>query len=572
MNLKLAMYLRKSSEAEDRQVQSIDDQRHELEKLKEYKDNGIICTFDESKSAKQPGRLEFNKMISLIEAGNIDAIICWKLNRLARNPIDGGRIQWLLQQGVLKAIITPTKVYLPTDNVLMMAVELGVANQFIIDLSKDVRRGMQSKIEKGWMPGLAPLGYLNDKYADKGAKQILVDSEKFSLVRKMWEYLLSGKYSVPQITGIANDQLGLRNRIGQKLTLGAVYKTFKNLFYTGQFYWKGNIQQGKHQPMITLEEFDLAQKILGRKGVPRPKTKRLPFNGLIHCGECESMITCEEKYKLNKTTGNKRKYIYHHCTKKKVGVPCSQGSIRYEVMIEEIKNILNSITIPEDFLKWAITVLKEQNDIEDYNIKKATENHSRNLNQLTASISNLLNLYISPANADRSLLSDEEYKSQKNSLMQEKGRIEQEMKQISNSVDNWMELTEKTFNFATYARVWFEQGDFETKTDILRSLGQNLVLKDGKLHIELNKPYQIILEHAEQLQSQNIRLEPVVNSSNKTLKASFEDKISTWSGRRESNPCPQLGRLLYYHCTTPAFDQFAESAKIIANTALSSSL
>ncbi len=530
MNLKIAMYRRKSSDAEDRQMYSTEDQLTELEKLKEYKEVGIVKDFDEAKSAKQPGRPLFDTMIKLIESGQIDAIMCWKLNRLARNPIDGGRIQWLLQQGIIKAIITPGKTYLPTDNVLAIAVELGMATQFLLDLSKDVKRGMRSKVSKGWMPWRAPLGYINDKLGEKGNKKIYADSERFILVRKLWDLLLTGKYSVPQITRIANEELGLRNKRGQKLTLGAVYKMFKNIFYTGDYYMKGVLEHGSHQSMINVEEYDLAQKILGRKGAPRPKTKRLPFNGLIRCGECESMITCEEKYKLNKTTGNRRKYIYHHCTKKKVGVPCSQGSIRYELMIEQISNILDSISIPEDFLKWAIAVLKEQNEIEDYNIKKAAENHGRNVNQLTASISNLLNLYISPANADRSLLSDEEYKSQKNSLMQEKARIEQEMKNISSSVDNWMELTEKTFNFATYARVWFEQGDFETKTDILRSLGQNLVLKDGKLHIELNKPYQIILEHAEHLQSKNVRLEPVANISNKTLKASFEDKISEWSG------------------------------------------
>ena len=94
MELKIGMYLRKSTDSEDRQVQSIDDQKRELDKL----NRSILHTYIESKSAKEPGREEFNHMISDIESRKIDAVLCWKVNRLARNPIDGGRIQWLLQQ------------------------------------------------------------------------------------------------------------------------------------------------------------------------------------------------------------------------------------------------------------------------------------------------------------------------------------------------------------------------------------------------------------------------------------------------------------------------------------------
>ena len=66
--------------------------------------------------------------------------------RLARNPIDGGRVQWLLQSGALKAIITSDKIYLPTDNVIQMAVEFGMSTQYSIDLGKDVKRGMLQKL------------------------------------------------------------------------------------------------------------------------------------------------------------------------------------------------------------------------------------------------------------------------------------------------------------------------------------------------------------------------------------------------------------------------------------------
>lgn len=66
----------------------------------------------------------------------------------------------------------------------MMSVELGMANQFVRDLSIDSKRGTLSKAERGWYPAFAPLGYLNTKDRGKGKEEIINDSERFVKVRK----------------------------------------------------------------------------------------------------------------------------------------------------------------------------------------------------------------------------------------------------------------------------------------------------------------------------------------------------------------------------------------------------
>ena len=41
------------------------------------------------------------------------------------------------------------------------------------------------------------------------------------------------------------------------------------------------------------------QTLLGRKGNPRPQTRQVfPFTGLIRCGECDGMVTAEEKHQV----------------------------------------------------------------------------------------------------------------------------------------------------------------------------------------------------------------------------------------------------------------------------------
>jgi site-specific DNA recombinase len=177
-DIKYFLYARKSSENEDRQIQSIDDQ---INRLKEFADSfnlNILKIFEESKSAKNPGdRPVFEDMISRIESGEAQGILCWKLNRLTRNPIDTGRLSWLLQSSIIKSIKTTERNYLPGDNVLLFSVDGGMANQFILDLSKDVKRGMINKLKQGWSPNRAPIGYLNDREN----KIITIDPERFGI-------------------------------------------------------------------------------------------------------------------------------------------------------------------------------------------------------------------------------------------------------------------------------------------------------------------------------------------------------------------------------------------------------
>lgn len=535
------LYARKSTDTEDRQIQSIDDQIRELNKLASEKGAKVVQVFCESHSAKAPGRPMFREMMEMIKLGKADGIIAWTVSRLSRNPVDGGEIQWLLQSNLIKSIVTPGREYKSGDNVMMMSVELGMANQFILDLKKDVKRGMKSKAEAGHRPGLAPTGYLNDKAGDKGRKVIFTDPERFPLVRKMWDLLLTDAYSVSAIAKIAHEEWGLttpshRSWGGRKLCPSATYKIFTNSFYYGEFMFGGQLYQGKHEAMITKAEYDRAQVILGKKGKPRPKDKRLPFNGLVSCGECGSMITSEEKKKRMALTGELKYYLYHHCTKHKKGVSCNQKSIKHEEMKRQIEEYLDSITIPENFLHWALEVLNEQNDIEVNDRDIILRNLQKGFNSCVKSIDNLIQLYISPDNAKRDLLSEDEYKSQKTALMTEKSRLESEMRKVEDRIEDWIELTEKTFHFATYAKYWFEKGDFETKTNILRALGQNFTLKDGKLSIDMPKPFLIIKNSLNLEVIKNIRLEPTLLHESKRKNSSFEAAFSEWSGYGESNP------------------------------------
>lgn len=522
---KYSIYCRKSSESEDRQVLSIESQTRELDEISEKYELNTVRTISESKSAKDLGRPGFAELIKSIESGETNSILVWHPDRLSRNPQDAATIISLMDSGKLIEVRTPTQTFRnnPMDK-FMLGFFMMQAKFENDHKGENVKEGLKTKAEKGWLPSGAKAGYMNDKYAEKGSKTILSDPDRFPLIRKVWDAFLTSTYSVMQVLRLLNNEWGYRTpkhkRIGGKpMTRSQIYKTLTDPFYYGEFEYpvgSGKWHQGKHKPMITKDEYDRVQMLLGRKGRPRPRTRHFEYTGLLECGECHAMITAEEKFQIicpncklkfasqNKSACPKCKtsieemvkptllhYIYYHCTRRK-NPDCTQKSIRVEDLDRELDKTLSRIQISKRFKDWAIKYLNELND------KESKENIAtlKSLQSVKADyetrLNNLLQMKISPQNADGSLMSDEEYKKQKNLLTAGKKGVEEKLSGTDYKAEHWRETAEKTFDFACHARYWFAHGDTQAKREILAGLGSNLELFDKTVRVNLEKPLQFI--------------------------------------------------------------------------------
>jgi site-specific DNA recombinase len=177
----------------------------------------------------------------------------------------------------LRSIVTSDREHKPDDNALLLSVETGMANQFVLELSRNVRRGIQGKLARGGLPGRAPVGYLNHVSIEGGmrTKTVITDPERFETIRDLWKLLLTGNYSVPQLRAKLNKEWGFRTARRRKsggsgLALSSLYRTFSNPFYAGLIRVSGKEFAGRHQSMITLGDFEAAQRILGKATRPRP--------------------------------------------------------------------------------------------------------------------------------------------------------------------------------------------------------------------------------------------------------------------------------------------------------------
>jgi DNA invertase Pin-like site-specific DNA recombinase len=528
------LYARKSTESEDRQVLSIESQVGELQKIAKEEKLQIVHTFEESRSAKALGRPVFLEMLERVQKKEADGILCWKLDRLARNMVDGGSIINMLQMGAIKRIRSFEKSYYPQDNVLLMAVEFGMANQYSRDLAVNVTRGLKKKAEMGWYPVQPPIGYLNTKTNAKGSNTIITDPERYKLVRRLWDTVLSGKYNTRKLLETANNEWGLRTRQHKPMSRSNLYALLTNPFYYGKFEFpkeSGVLYEGKHEPMITVEEYDEVQVLLGRKGRPRPKVHAFDFVGAMKCGVCAMSITAEEKRKAHKN-GKTHRYVYYHCTKKGQ-IPCNQGSIEETKLKEQIDAELATLEIPEPFHQWALGWIKKELEQDKGSRVAITESQQSAYNAAVSKIERLIDMR---ANGE---ITDVELRERKDVLMREKEKLNELLADSNSRFNTWADKMQDALTFVATARQKFQNGTPEARRSIFLALGSNLILKDRMVIFDETDSKSSLKRLSAAVHEIHNWLEPQNRKPNKERFDDLYQTSPTVSARQGSNLRPR---------------------------------
>jgi site-specific DNA recombinase len=526
-NYRYRLYARKSTDTEEKQVQSLDDQVKYMSEL--AKRDGLHIVGDpirESQSAKKPYvRPKFKALLQEIEDGKIDGIICWKFDRLSRNPADSGRIQQLLQDAQIKHIKTTERSYFPEDNALLMSLEAGMSNQYIRELATNTKRGMRSKAEKGDKPGVPPIGYLNDKLN----KVIIADPERFTLVRILWDKMLTGTYSMAQIADIAEFDLNIKTPVrgktgGKPIAYSSLCVMFKNPFYKGKLMFNGTEYHGNQPPMVSEPEFERVQQIIDPTHTTRPKDKTYDFllRNLFKCGECGFAITVEKKFKNIKSTGERKEYIYYHCTGKNKQTKCSQPHLHVaeDELIRQIKEKLSKYTVDPGFYKLAIEALAQEEDEVVTKHQAQTSSRDNAIEKASQAIANLRRMRYSGEADDNAWYFAEMADLEKKLKTLQKDRNRAEYK-----VRNWREVADEVFTFARYAKEDFDADDLEKKRAVIIKMGEKLTILDRTIQFTPNK-YFIPIEKMNDSGSQS--LEMVRTDSQQRKIGSIDIKNLVW--------------------------------------------
>src|SRR3989344_8226759 len=217
--MKYILYARKSTEEDDRQILSIEAQLVELREYAAKEKLEIVASLCEAKTAKEPGRMKFAEMLSLLEKGKADGIISWHPDRLARNSVDGGKIIHFVDRGLIKSFKFPTFLFEATpQGLFILNIAFGQSKYFVDNLRENVKRGLRQKIRRGEWPGRPPVGYINNAKT----RGIDVDSEKAPKVRKMFEMYATGSHTLHSLANWCKEN-NLRGNLDKEMSINTVY-------------------------------------------------------------------------------------------------------------------------------------------------------------------------------------------------------------------------------------------------------------------------------------------------------------------------------------------------------------
>ncbi len=479
--MKYIIYTRKSTDTEDKQVLSLDAQLRELREIAQKNNLQIVSEYTESQSAKNTGRPIFANVLNDIKSGKADGILVWKLDRLARNFIDGGAIMDMLGKGLIKEIRSFERVYLPTDNVLLMAVEFGMANQYSRDLSTNVKRGNREKLLRGDWPNKAPLGYVNNP----ATKKTNIDERRAPYIKKAFELYSTGNYSVKQIETILSEQ-GFKSRRNSGVSHSMIHGALKNTFYYGVMEFGGKLYKGNHTPIISKNLFDLCQEVREsyKKSKAQVKKKRFfPLRGIFSCEVCDCMITAERQ----------RENDYYHCTNGKKICDQKKTYIRGDELERSVISELQKIHFDDELIDIIHDAALEKFYAEKKDNKTYTKALESELEALRTKENTLVDKMLD------GVISSEIYEKKQKEIKQ--SILEKEIAIDKNDVNFEKELSTfehtknafKAFNFKDISFFEMKSGE---KLKFLKNLLSNSTLKiengSKTLNLQYKKPYDII--------------------------------------------------------------------------------
>lgn len=270
--LRCAVYTRKSTdEGLEKEFNSLDAQRAACEAfITSQRSEGWVLVHDRYDDGGVSGgtleRPALRRLLADIEAGLVDVIVCYKIDRLSRSLMDFAKLVQTFDEhdvtfvSVTQSFNTTTSMGRLTLNILLSFAQY--ERELIGERVRD--KVAASRARGMWMGGPVPLGYRVEN------RKLLVDEAGAATVRRVFEGFAEIG-SATKLLPVLHAE-GLLTKTGRPFDKGAVYKLLVNRVYLGEAVHKGTSYPGEHAGIVPRELWDRAHAVLQES--PRVRAAR----------------------------------------------------------------------------------------------------------------------------------------------------------------------------------------------------------------------------------------------------------------------------------------------------------
>lgn len=299
-------YMRVSSQRQMGTARDIDEDGNSIATQREFVERkarelgaDIVHEFVEPGTSAQTiaKRLVFREMLSYLEehGDEIDYVIIYARSRAFRNLYDAVLVEHDLAARDIE-LISATENFGTDEDMAMLLKVLtdGFNHVQVRHNGRDIANKMLHKAQQGGTTGRAKLGYLNVRKSFDGhlVNTIDVDPERAPLIQWAFEMYAGGNYSLVRL----RDELEVRGlttratrtRSEQPLSLSTLAAILTDPYYTGVVTYKGDIYEGRHPALISVELFQAVEVVMAarRKRGTRERVHHHFLKGALFCARC----------------------------------------------------------------------------------------------------------------------------------------------------------------------------------------------------------------------------------------------------------------------------------------------
>lgn len=445
-------------------------------------------------SSTQGTRKQFHQMLDYIkEQKECIAIVSDTVDRFQRSFKETLELNPMLNEGEVELHFISNGLALHKNSSAsektMWSMCVLMAQNYVLQLSDNTKRGLNQKVKDGEWPSKAPVGYKNVTINEK--KTVVIDEVIAPMVKMVFERYATGTYSIDKA---AEDfkKAGIISCRNVPFVASNMHKMISNPFYYGVMEVKGQLIPHVHEPLITKELFDRCQEVrLGyRRGHLNYAAREFAFKNMIVCGCCGRHFCGYSKMKKKKS-GEIVEHRYLRCAgraNKKEISHCDTPQLREKEAEEQILAKLEELKVPAKMLSFSLTELNK-GAILAAEAQKSQENiYRRRLGQIARE----KEIWVSKE-ATGLISSDVVNEKLKNLTEEEKDLQIKLDKPASNEKEVLWTLSRLT-NLMSRLPELYKSSQPEQKRRIMKLIIANLTMKQKNLEIIMKKPFQLLLE------------------------------------------------------------------------------
>ena len=427
-------------------------------------------------------------------------LIVEKPDRLTRNFTSKEQLQVLVMSGkllihyykdrrIVNKYASPADIF--TEDIMTSLSKYTAGN-----IARETSKGMKEKASQGGFPARPPIGYKNvrEGQEDKNGRRqatIAIDEQTKTAVLRVFELRAMKHLSYKEIGDAIREEKLLSPKRAKTLTKSSIQDILKNPFYIGQFYWQGELYDGKHELFVPAKWFRKSQEQSGTSKKRKPKGT---FSNYLKCADpaCGLTILYDPKVKRLKQTDETVTYHYYHCSDGRdihKNSNTKQANVPERVIWKGLETVPEEICINERLAQAVSVALKSTHD-------KAISEHKDTINQHKEEIAGK---ELEEDKATELLLSGvldkDVYARMIKKIRNEKRRYVDLLEQNQMSItDKFYETSEQILELCIHAKSLWEKTNAEEKLQFLEKVLSNQYLDGSTIRYNLKKPFAVLSE------------------------------------------------------------------------------